>query len=85
MTQIIQQEAIAAQICADELTEGDLIRHLGQNWQVINEPRFTRRGIAFEVLWLDVDSPDNTQEVCFHSAWKFELVTHQKSVALEAA
>lgn len=79
-----QREAIASTISADSLTEGDIIRHLGNNWQVISEPRYTRRGIVFEVLWLDLEQ-DNTQEVSFDPRWRFELVTHQPQVQLEAA
>lgn len=65
-------------IHADELTEGDIIRHFtGDIWQVISEPQYTCSGITFDVLWLDVDSPDNTQNVCFAPNWRFELVSHQ--------
>lgn len=78
-------DAIASTIRADELTESDIVRHLtGDLWQVLTEPQYTCSGIEFEVLWLDVDSPDNTQEVCFHPRWQFELVTHQ-SPAVEVA
>jgi hypothetical protein len=80
----ITANAIAPTISADSLTEGDIIRHLGSNWQVLTEPRYTRQGIEFEVLWLDLEQ-DNTQEVSFDPRWRFELVTHQPQAQLEAA
>lgn len=67
-------------ITADELTIGDIIKHdTGDLWQVLSEPQYTCSGIEFDVLWLDVDSPDNTQSVCFAPSWRFELVSHQSS------
>lgn len=64
-------------IRADELTQGDIICHLGSNWQVISEPEYTNRGITFEVLWLDFKE-NNTQEVSFDPRWKFELLDYQR-------
>lgn len=65
-------------ITSDQLTIGDIIKHgTGDLWQVISEPQYTCSGIEFEVLWLDVDSPGNTQSVCFAPQWRFELVSHQ--------
>ncbi len=65
-------------IASDQLTIGDIIKHgTGDLWQVISEPQYTCSGIEFEVLWLDVDSPDNTQSVCFAPQWRFELVSHK--------
>ncbi len=64
-------------IASDQLTIGDIIKHdTGDFWQVISEPQYTCSGIEFEVLWLDVDSPNNTQSVCFAPGWQFELVSH---------
>lgn len=67
-------------IHADELTEGDVIKHFtGDIWMVVNEPEYTNAGITFEVVWLGVDTPDNTQTVSFTPVWRFELVSHQKT------
>lgn len=61
-------------IHADELTEGDIIKHFtGDTWQVISEPEYTRQGITFKVMWLDIATP-NTQFVTFAPAWRFELI-----------
>ena len=71
-----ESNAIASFLRADELTEGDIIRHFtGDLWQVLTEPQYTCSGIEFEVLWLNVDSPDNIQSVCFAPGWRFELVS----------
>ena len=65
-------------IHAEELTEGDIIKHFtGDVWLVISEPQYTNAGIMFDVMWLDVDSPDNIQSVCFSPHWRFDLVAHQ--------
>ena len=64
-------------IRADELTEGDIIKHLIKDiWQVISEPEYTYKGIAFDIMWMDIDTHDNTQNVCFAPDYKFELVNH---------
>lgn len=63
-------------IHADELTEGDIIRHFtGELWQVYSEPEYTVSGIVFEVLPLDLDT-NETQIVAFHPQWRFELVNY---------
>jgi hypothetical protein len=68
----------ATQICADQLTEGDIIRHFtGETWKVISEPEYTCSGICFEVLCLDLEALPNTQTVVFAAAWRFELLDHQ--------
>ena len=68
-------------ICADQLTEGDIIQDLsGDIWMVITEPEYTTRGITFEVLCLDVEVADNTQTVCFAPETSFVLLDHQRSV-----
>ena len=73
-------------IHADELTEGDIIRHFtGDKWLVVSEPQYSRSGMTFDVMWLDVATPDNTQSVTFAPSWRFELVTHQSAIQLEAA
>ena len=75
------KDALASTITADCLTEGDIIRHLGNNWQVVSEPQYTKRGIVFEVLWLDIEAQDNTQEVSFDPRWRFELIGYQPVIA----
>lgn len=71
-------------IHAEELTEGDIIKHFtGDVWLVVSEPQYTNAGITFDVMWLDVDSPDNTQSVCFSPHWRFELVAYQPLVESE--
>lgn len=71
-------------IHADELTEGDIVKHFtGDTWLVVSEPQYTNAGITFDVMWLDVDSPDNIQSVSFSPHWRFELVTHQPLVQSE--
>lgn len=71
---------------ADELTEGDIIKHVtGDIWQVISEPEYFSRGICFEVLWLDIPDPNNTQEVCFAPELRFELVNYQPAFKEVAA
>lgn len=65
-------------IATDELTNGDIIKHFtGDVWLVVSEPEYTNSGITFDVMWLDVDSSDNIQSVCFSPHWRFELATHQ--------
>lgn len=89
--QSISREAIASPdristIRADELTEGDIIRHFtGDVWMVVNEPEYTNQGITFDVIWLDVATSDNTQTVTFAPSWRFELVDYQPLEAAEAA
>ena len=75
---MIAYSSDATQICADQLTEGDIIRHFtGDIWQVISEPKYTCSGISFEVLCLDVETLPNTQTVVFAPRWRFELLSHQ--------
>ncbi len=72
-------------ICADQLTEGDIIQHLtGDTWMVITEPEYTTRGISFEVLSLDVEAADNTQTVCFAPEESFVLLDHQRAVLFKS-
>lgn len=76
MTYITEFEsAIATRIHADELTQGDIIPHLDSRIQLISEIQYTKRGIMFESLWLDVDSTSNTHWLCFHNNSLFELVS----------
>lgn len=72
---------------ADEITLGDIIRHFtGDTWQVVSEPEYTNQGITFDVMWLDVDTPNNTQTVTFAPAWRFEIIDYRVPVEfLQAA
>ncbi len=71
----------ATTIRADQLTEGDIIRHsTGEDWMIINEPEYTTKGISFEVLCLDMEGPDNTQTVSFAPQTTFVLLNHQHRV-----
>ena len=81
---MIAQPVDAMTVRADQLTEGDIIIHrcTGDAWEVICEPEYTNSGIRFEVLWLEVESPDNTQSVCFAPEWQFELLDHQPVMAV---
>ncbi len=82
---MIAQSNDATTICADQLTEGDIIQHFtGESWMVIAEPEYTNAGISFEVLCLDVDSRDNMQTVCFAPECSFKLLDCQ-SVAAQIA
>ena len=75
---MIAHQADATQICADQLTEGDIIRHFtGEVWQVISEPEYSSFGMSFEVLCLDIESSSNTQTVIFAPQWRFELLDYQ--------
>ena len=75
---MIAYSSDATLICADQLTEGDIIRHFtGDTWQVISEPAYTSSGISFEVLCLDLETPPNTQTVVFAPRWRFELINYQ--------
>ena len=68
-------------ICADQLTDGDIIRHsTGDTWMVITEPEYTTAGITFDVLCLSVEAADNTQTVCFAPETSFVLLDHQRGV-----
>lgn len=63
---------------ADELTEGDIIRHFtGDTWLVTGEPEYTNQGIVFDVMWLDVDTDNNVQTVTFAPAWRFEIIDYR--------
>ena len=54
MTYITElQSAIASVIHAGEVTEGDIILHLGSCIQLISERQHIKRGIMFNALWLD--------------------------------
>lgn len=80
---MIAQDDNAALIYADQLTEGDIIRHFtGEIWKVISEPKYTDSGISFEVLCLDLGtfSNPNTQLVVFASQWRFESIDYQPLV-----
>lgn len=78
LEQLSSAIALPNTIRADQLTCGDIIKHgTGDVWQVIGELEYTAFGIEFDVLWLDVDSPDNIQGVCFAPGQEFELVSHQ--------
>lgn len=75
---MIAHDYDATQISADQLTEGDIIRHFtGDVWQVISEPEYMSTGISFEVLCLDVETLPNTQQVVFAAGWRFELLDYQ--------
>ena len=74
---MIAQNLDATQICADQLTEGDIIQYSTDLWQVISEPEYVSNGISFEVLCLDVKTPPNIQQVIFAAGWKFELIDYQ--------
>ena len=75
---MIAHDSDATQIYADQLTEGDIIRHItGDVWQVISEPEYVSTGISFEVLCLDVEMPPNTQQVVFAPGRRFELLDYQ--------
>lgn len=72
-------------LTSDQLTVGDIIKHdTGDLWQILTEPQYTCSGIEFEVLWLDVDAPNNTQSVCFAPGWWFELVSYQSECSCVA-
>ena len=79
---MIAHQPDATQICADQLTEGDIIRHFtGDTWQVISEPEYTSAGISFEVLCLDLETPPNTQTVVFTPKLQLELIDYQSATA----
>ena len=79
---MIAHQPDATQICADQLTEGDIIRHFtGDTWQVISEPEYTSSGISFEVLCLDLETPPNTQTIVFAPKLKLELIDYQSATA----
>ena len=80
---MIAHQPDATQICADQLTEGDIIRYFtGDTWQVISEPEYTSSGISFEVFCLDVETPPNTQTVVFDPGWRFKLIDFQSATAV---
>ena len=79
---MIAHDFDATQICAEQLTEGDIIRHFtGDTWQVISEPEYTCSGISFEVLCLDIETLPNTQTVVFATRWRFELLDRYRALA----
>jgi hypothetical protein len=64
-------------IYADELTEGDIIKHFtGDIWQVYSKPEYTISGIEFEVLNLSTNGRES-QRVSFNPRWRFELVGYE--------
>ena len=63
-------------ISADQLTVGDLIRHLGNLLKIVTEPQYTTRGIEFDALPLEVTDKE-TQGMCFDPRWQFDLLGHQ--------
>jgi hypothetical protein len=70
-------------ICADQLTEGDIIEHsTGESWLVNTEPQYTTTGITFEVLCLDVEASNNTQRVSFAPQVSFVLLDYQSVIAI---
>ncbi|PSF35832.1 hypothetical protein C7H19_15485 [Aphanothece hegewaldii CCALA 016] len=76
------QNTKATLIQADQLTEGDIIKHFtGDIWKVISEPEYTTTGISFEVLCLDVETLPNTQRVNFAPQCQCELLDHQSVIA----
>ncbi len=78
---MIAQNLDATQICADQLTEGDIIRHTtGDVWQVICEPQYVDNGICFKVLCLNIETLPNTQQVIFAASRKFELLDYQPPI-----
>ncbi len=80
---MITQTVEVVQICADQLTEGDIIRHSETDvWHVISELEYVSNGISFEVLCLDVETPPNTQQVVFPIYWKFELLDYQPLITV---
>ena len=83
---MITQNLDATRIYADQLTQGDILRHFtGDVWQVISEPKYVPKyvsnGISFEVLCLDVETPPNIQQVIFAAGCKFELLDRQPLMA----
>lgn len=75
---MIAQTFDAATICAGELTEGDIIQHSTTDlWMVVTDPEYTTNDISFDVLFLDVEGPNNTQTVCFAPEASFILLDHQ--------
>ena len=80
---MIAYSSNATQICADQLTEGDVIQHFtGDVWQIISEPEYTNSGISFEVLCLDVETLPNPQLVVLAPKWQFELLDYQPVVTV---
>lgn len=61
-------------IPAEQLTRGDFVLHLGNSILVTTEPQYTCQGIVFDALWLDIDSRDNTQQLCFRPTLLLDLV-----------
>ena len=62
---MIAQIGDATTIYADQLTDGDIIRHsTGDTWMVITEPEYTTRGITFEVLCEDAIESESTKARC---------------------
>lgn len=76
MHSIATLHAIATTICADELTQGDVVFYCNSCIVVLTEPQYVQQGIVFDVLWLEIDSPDNTQQLCFNPEKLLELISH---------
>ena len=65
---------------ADELTEGDIIRHLGDNLMVYSAPEYLTRGMVFDALPLAFASTGATQEICLQHEQPIELIDHQRAI-----
>lgn len=76
MHSIATQKAIATTICADELAQGDVVFYCNSCIIVLTEPQYVQQGIVFDALWLEIDSPDNTQQLCFNREKLLELISH---------
>ena len=73
-----QKQTDVTQIRADQLTEGDIIRHsTEEEWLICTEPQYTQQGIVFCVLPLELNTSE-TQEVAFNPSEKFELIQQFK-------
>jgi hypothetical protein len=63
-------------IFVEELVQGNIVKHFtGDVWEVYTEPKYTQRGVTFEVLPMNSDAP--VFEVVFAPGWRFELVVEQ--------
>lgn len=65
-------------LSANQLTQGDIVIHQGSRILVVSEPQYLVCGIVFDALWLDVTSPDNTQQMCLTCEELFELISHTR-------
>ncbi len=62
-------------ILGDQLTESDIVLYCSSRILVITEPQYTYSGIVFDAVWIDIDSPDNIQQLCLDPALKLDLVS----------